>query len=132
MLSNPPQLPLCSFYPQNIDKEEENGPLVGYKISYACVTTAATRECSSTALNTKVITGSGKTELNLEGLSSWTKYSVKVNVYNIIGDGSYSAIVNFTTLEARKFIHTIISFHWPDLYLIKKMVQIYFFVPSLQ
>ena len=130
MLSNPPQLPLCSFYPQNTDKEKENGPLVGYKISYACVKTAVTRECSSTALSTQLVTGNGKRELNLGSLSSWTRYSVKVKVYNKIGDGPYSAIVNFTTLEERKFIYTSISVHWLDMYLIKKMVQIYFFVPS--
>jgi len=83
----------------NINKEQENGPLLGYRISYSCVNTAVTRECSSTALNTRVVTGSGKTALNLGSLSSWTRYSVKVKVYNKIGDGPYSAIVNFTTLE---------------------------------
>ena len=94
-----------SFYPQNIEKEKENGPLIGYKISYACVETAVTRRCSSTVLNINTVAGSGKRELNLGSLSPWTRYSLKVNVYNKIGDGPYSSIVNFTTLEARKFIH---------------------------
>ena len=94
--------------------------------------TAATRECSSTALSTQLVTGSGKTELILGSLSSWTKYSVKVVVYNKIGDGPYSAIVNFTTLEERKFIYASISVDWLDMYLIKNMIQICFFVPSFQ
>ena len=128
----PSYLPLYSFCSQNIEKEKENGPLIGYKISYACVETAVTRRCSSTVLNINTVAGSGKRELNLGSLSSWTRYSLKVNVYNTIGDGPYSSIVNFTTLEERKFIHESISIHWFNIYLMKKMFQICFCVPSFQ
>ena len=103
---------MYSFYPQNINKEQENGPLLGYRISYECVNTAVTRRCSSTALNIKEVTGNGKTELNLGSLSSWTRYSLKVTVYNKIGDGPYSAIVNFTTLEERKSMYKCNSFQF--------------------
>ena len=77
--------------------------MLGYKIIYECIDTAVTRKCSQPTVQSVVVDGSGKTELELKSLRSWTRYSVKVAVFNKIGDGPYSSVSNFTTLEERKY-----------------------------
>lgn len=38
----------------------------------------------------------------LHSLASWTKFEVKVNVFNKVGEGDFSSAKNFTTMEFGK------------------------------
>ena len=73
--------------------------ILGYKLEYACLNTATTRLCSSNAAEQVTIMGRGKNSLKLSSLVSWTKYKVKILVFNNAGNGLYSGESEFVTKE---------------------------------
>ena len=73
--------------------------ILGYKLEYTCLGTASTRLCSSSSAKQVTILGKAKNSLKLSSLVSWTKYKVKILVFNKAGDGPYSSESEFVTKE---------------------------------
>eukprot|EP00794_Sanderia_malayensis_P007980 gene7980-8837_t len=83
---------------ENIKKEDENGVILGYKISYRCLNSNTTRVCESPS-GAVLVPGKEKTDFILHGLKSWTRYNIKIAVYTSAGIGPFSAENMTTTSE---------------------------------
>ncbi len=84
---------------QNINEEDENGIIIGYKISFKCIETQTTRNCSNSDVTVKDISASKVTEFRLTKLKSWTRYSIRVQVYTKAGFSPFSSELLFNTME---------------------------------
>eukprot|EP00794_Sanderia_malayensis_P017289 gene17289-19017_t len=84
---------------ENIKKEDKNGIILGYKISYRCLSSNRTGVCKSSSAEIRHVLGTGTASILLDGLKAWTRYSIKIAVYTTAGAGPFSAENITTTSE---------------------------------
>ena len=95
---------MCIILLQNINKRLEFGIVIGYHILYDCVSNGnMSRDCPTNSTRNVTISGYPSQLLTVPNLTSWTKYTVRIQIFNSAGTSRLSAGVEGVTKEDSKY-----------------------------
>ena len=101
---------ISNFIPfsfQAFNSADVNGILLGYHVNLQCMQNIRTRNCREAFSRTVKIAHTSKSDIKVGSLTSWTKFNVRISVYNKIGAGPYSNPLGTTTSEESKYFSSV-------------------------
>ena len=91
------------FLFQTFNSADVNGILLGYYVNLQCVQSTGTRNCRESFSRTVKVAHASNNDIKVGGLSSWTKFNVRISLYNKMGAGPYGNPSEITTSEESKY-----------------------------
>ena len=93
----------CQISLQNINKRMEFGKVIGYYVMHKCVPNGnMSRDCPTNSTKNETFSGYPSNQLVVLNVTSWTKYRVRLQIFNSAGVSKLSERFEGVTKEDSK------------------------------